>query len=194
MVYVHSMEATVYQPMYCIAMQLSLQIWVFKVAHRGRSLNKVSYGMFSGKISWKVSIENRPKRGRSSKTELRYKWGVCNAILLFWGLYLECFCLLVIVNSTLSSMVDSTFSYLHEEGGGWPWNSGDALPTKENPWTLKIFFRSVKISSYGWNISGRTEHGNDVIFLFFLATVLCNLEVWKVKKWNVFLKYISAAV
>ena len=31
-------------------------------------------------------------------------------------------------------------------------------------------------------------------FFLFLATVLGSLEVWKVKKWNIFLKYISAAV
>ena len=50
------------------------------------------------------------------------------------------------------------------------------------------------ICTYGWNFSGRTEHGIDVIFLVFLATVFGNLEVWKVKKWNIFLKYISAGV
>ena len=31
-------------------------------------------------------------------------------------------------------------------------------------------------------------------FLFFLATVFGNLEVWKVNKCNIFLKYISAGV
>ena len=31
-------------------------------------------------------------------------------------------------------------------------------------------------------------------FLFFLATVFGNLEVWKVKKLYIFLKYISAGV
>ena len=54
------------------------------------------------------------------------------------------------------------------------------------------FFYSLP--TYGWNFSGRTEHGNDVIFFLFLATVFGNLEVWKVKKWNIFLKYISAPV
>ena len=47
---------------------------------------------------------------------------------------------------------------------------------------------------YGWNLSGCTEHGNGVIFFVFLVTVFGNLEVWKVKKWNSFLKYISAGV
>ena len=53
---------------------------------------------------------------------------------------------------------------------------------------------SIKQTVYGWNFSGRTEHGNYVIFFLFLATVFGNLEVWKVKKWNIFLKYISAGV
>ena len=35
---------------------------------------------------------------------------------------------------------------------------------------------------YGRKSADRTEHGNDVIFLVFLATVFGNLEVWKVKK------------
>ena len=50
------------------------------------------------------------------------------------------------------------------------------------------------LKTYGWHFWGRTEHGNYVIFFVFLATVFGNLEVWKVKKWNIFLKYISAAV
>ena len=61
---------------------------------------------------------------------------------------------------------------------------------------LGIFIMMIVIDHciYGWNFSGRTEHGNDVIFFLFLATVFGNLEVWKVKKWNIFLKYISAPV
>ena len=35
---------------------------------------------------------------------------------------------------------------------------------------------------YGRKSADRTEHGNDVIFLIFLATVFGNLEVWKVRK------------
>ena len=31
-------------------------------------------------------------------------------------------------------------------------------------------------------------------FLSFFATVFSNLEVWKVKKWNIFVKYICAGV
>ena len=45
---------------------------------------------------------------------------------------------------------------------------------------------------YGWNFSGRTKHGNDVIFFVFLAARFCKLEVWEVNEWNIFLKYISA--
>ena len=44
--------------------------------------------------------------------------------------------------------------------------------------------------SYGRKSADRTEHGNYVIFLVFLATVFGNLEVWKVRKWNIFLKHI----
>ena len=47
---------------------------------------------------------------------------------------------------------------------------------------------------YGRKSADRTEHGNDVIFSVFLATVFGKLEVRKVRKWNIFLKYISAAV
>ena len=35
---------------------------------------------------------------------------------------------------------------------------------------------------YGRKSVDRTEHGNDVIFFLFLATVFGNLEVWKVIK------------
>ena len=35
---------------------------------------------------------------------------------------------------------------------------------------------------YGRKSADRTEHGNDVIFFLFLATVFGNLEVWKLKK------------
>ena len=49
-------------------------------------------------------------------------------------------------------------------------------------------------SPYGRKSADRTEHGNYVIFLVFLATDFGNLEVLKVRKWNIFLKYISAAV
>ena len=47
---------------------------------------------------------------------------------------------------------------------------------------------------YGRKSADRTEHGNNVIFLVFLATVFGNLEVWKVWKWNIFLEHISAGV
>ena len=46
----------------------------------------------------------------------------------------------------------------------------------------------------GRKYADRTEHGNDVIFLVFLATVFGNLEVWKVKKLYIFLEYITAGV
>ena len=38
------------------------------------------------------------------------------------------------------------------------------------------------IVTYGRKSADRTEHGNDVTFLVFLATVFGNLEVWKVRK------------
>ena len=43
---------------------------------------------------------------------------------------------------------------------------------------------SVFVSAfvYGRKSADRTEHGNDVIFLVFLATVFGNLEVWRVRK------------
>ena len=37
-------------------------------------------------------------------------------------------------------------------------------------------------SIHGRESADRTEHGNDVIFLVFLAIVFSNLEVWKVRK------------
>ena len=43
------------------------------------------------------------------------------------------------------------------------------------------------ILAYGRKSADRTEHGNYVIFFVFLATVFGNLEVWKVRKWNIFL-------
>ena len=47
---------------------------------------------------------------------------------------------------------------------------------------------------YGRKSADRTEHGNYVILIVFLAIVFGNLEVWNIRKWKIFLKYISAAV
>ena len=49
-------------------------------------------------------------------------------------------------------------------------------------------------NTYGRKSADCTKHENYVIFFVFFATVFGNLEVWKVKKWNIFLKYISAGV
>ena len=46
----------------------------------------------------------------------------------------------------------------------------------------------------GRKSADRTKHENYVIFFAFLAIVFGKLEVWKVKKWNIFLEYINATV
>ena len=47
---------------------------------------------------------------------------------------------------------------------------------------------------YGRKSADRTKHENYVVFFAFLAIVFGKLEVWKVKKWNIFLEYINATV
>ena len=70
MVYIHSKEAPIYNPMYCVAMQLSLQLWVSKVAHRGRYLYRVSCGKFSGNISWKCPL----MIGQRDEDQVKLRW------------------------------------------------------------------------------------------------------------------------
>ena len=79
---------------------------------------------------------------------------------------------------------------------GRQWDRGEveprwklqALLSLHHPWS------TFHLCLYGRKSADCTEHGNYVIFFLFLATVFGYLEVWKVKKWNIFLKYISAAV
>ena len=84
------------------------------------------------------------------------------------------------------------FQLLRQSGNPWIFLSLVPTPGKEDH-TFKLTVM-LRPDSYGWNFSGRTEHGNHVIFFVCLARVFVNLEVWKVRKWNIFLKYISAAV
>ena len=76
--YTHSKEATVYQPMRCIAMQLSLQLWVFRVAHRGRKLTKVSYGKFSRNFYEKCPL----MKGQRDAYQVKPIWNSSNMCVM----------------------------------------------------------------------------------------------------------------